>query len=192
SLLSLGSSKALFQRIDLFIQSLGKTIAEVREVLLDERHFRQPTLDVYTEKLLNMRALYVETSGIEIGDLGNPADWGLRGVHLSVTTLKNPFQNAAVFAEARPQKLAIRILTKPVDVENFRQLRWLRVLTYLEPMAEVVAHVVAAEPQHGPGIAAQLSGFPRDGGGGLAAHGRAQKSSMPPIESFRDQRNDSR
>ena len=42
-----------------------------------------------------------------------------------------------------------------------------------DPVAEVVAHVVAAERQHGHRVAAHLADGAGGGGGGLRAHGGA-------------------
>src|SRR5580704_5020817 len=113
--------------------------AELREVLLNQRNLGQPAFDVDAEQFVHVGTLDVDSPRIEIGDLGNPADCGIRCMHLAVTTLEDPFQHAAVYSKSRPQELAIRILAKPVDVENFWQLRRLRVLTNLEPMPKVVA-----------------------------------------------------
>src|SRR6185436_16480271 len=50
-----------------------------------------------------------------------------------------------------------------------------------QPVAEVVAHVVAAEGQHRHGIAAYDPDLPSGGGGGLGAHGRTQEDAVCPI-----------
>ena len=63
-------------------------------------------------------------------------------------------------------------------------------LADLEPVREVVAHVVAAEGQHGHGIAAQLSDFAGGSRGGLAARGRAEERSVLPVESLGHQGHD--
>ncbi len=57
-------------------------------------------------------------------------------------------------------------------------------------MCEVVAHVVAAEGQHGHGIAAKLSDFSGGGRGGLAAGGGAEEGAVLPVEGFGHERND--
>ena len=53
---------------------------------------------------------------------------------------------------------------------------------HLDPVAEVVAHVVAAEGQHGHGIAAQLADGAGGRGGHFGAHGRANVHAARPVE----------
>jgi len=127
--------------------------AEVGEMFPDQWHFCQPALDIYAEQFLYMGAAEVEAGCVEIGDFGNTSDRRLLSVHFSVAALKDPLQHSAVFSITRPQELAFLVLAKPVDVEDLRQLRRGRVLTHLEPMPKIVAHVVAAEGKHGHGIA---------------------------------------
>src|ERR1700735_4705577 len=134
-----------------------------------------------------MSALDVEPRGVEIGCLGNSSDGSFFGVPLAVAALKDTFQYAAVFAVPRPKEFAILVLAKPVDVENLRELRSAGASAHPEPVRKVVAHVVAAKCEHGHGIAAKLSHFSRNGGGGLAAYCCTQKSTVLPIESFCDE-----
>jgi hypothetical protein len=59
---------------------------------------------------------------------------------------------------------------------------------HLDPVAEVVAHVVAAEGQHGHGVAADLADGSGGGGGGLGAHGGAGVDAGAPVEGLVDER----
>src|SRR5208283_2543347 len=169
--------------------------AEGCEMLLDQRHLRQPAFDIDVEQFFHLSARDVEPRGVEIGHVGNSSDGGVfgMGLHLTVAALEDPLQHAAVFTITGPEEfsLFIFILAKPVDVENLWQLRWICERSYLEPVGKVVAHVIAAEGEHGHGIAAQLSDFSRDRGRGLAADGCAEESAMLPVEGFRDERNNS-
>src|SRR5271157_2973388 len=128
--------------------------AEGREMLLDQRYLRQPALDIYGEQLVHMSSLDVEPRGVEIGDIGDTSDGSIFGMNLAIAALKDPFQYAAVFAETRPEELAamVFILAKPVDVEDPWELRRGAQSSHLEPVREVVAHVIAAEGEHGHGI----------------------------------------
>ena len=57
-----------------------------------------------------------------------------------------------------------------------------------EPVPEVVAHVVAAEGQHGHGVAADLADGAAGGGGGFRAHGGADVDAGGPVEGLVDER----
>ncbi len=59
---------------------------------------------------------------------------------------------------------------------------------HLDPVAEVVAHVIAAEGQHGHGIAAHFADCAGGGGGGLRAHGGADVDAGGPVEGLIDER----
>ena len=59
---------------------------------------------------------------------------------------------------------------------------------HAEPVPEVVAHVVAAEGQHGHGIAADLADGAAGGGGGFRAHGGADVDAGGPVEGLVDER----
>ena len=67
--------------------------------------------------------------------------------------------DAGVLAEAGPQELAVVVLAEPVDVEDPRQLGALAPAD-LEPVGEVVGHVVAAERQHRHRVEAELADVP--------------------------------
>ncbi len=54
-------------------------------------------------------------------------------------------------------------------------------------MGEVVAHVVAAEGEHGHGVAADDAGFSGGGGGGFGGHDRAEEDAVLPGEGFLDE-----
>src|SRR3984893_19516817 len=60
---------------------------------------------------------------------------------------------------------------------------------HLDPVAEIIAHVIAAERQHSHGIAAYLADFPACCGGHLRAHSGADVDPRAPIKSLVDERN---
>ena len=86
-----------------------------------------------------------------------------------------------------PQELAVLALAEPVHPEQLRQLRALA-LADLEPVLEVVAHVVAAEREHREGVEAELADGAGLGGGGLGAHDRAEEHAVLPVEALGDER----
>src|SRR5690606_40616860 len=69
----------------------------------------------------------------------------------SIDAAEHPLQHAHVLAKPGPHELAVGALAEPVDAINARQYgaRILQALAKLQPMTEIVAHVVAAERQHG-------------------------------------------
>src|SRR5438270_3004374 len=91
------------------------------------------------------------------------------------TAGEHPRQHARVLAEARPQEAAVLVLAEPVDVEDLRQLRAGRAPD-LQPVGEVVGHVVAAERKHREGVEAELADGPRRGRRLLGAHHGSRKT----------------
>ena len=107
-------------------------------------------------------------SSRQVLGLGHVADRRLVGLGLAVAAAEDPGQHARVLAEAGPQELAVVVLAEPVDVEDLRQLRAVA-LADLQPVLEVVGHVVAAERQHRERVEAQLADRAGRGRGLLGA-----------------------
>src|SRR5215471_14272176 len=80
---------------------------------------------------------------------------------------------------------------EPVHIENSWKLGRIGLLADLEPVREVIAHVIAAEGEHGHRVAPQLAHLAGRRRGGFAAGRRAQESAVLPIESLRHERYDS-
>src|SRR5687767_3633442 len=85
----------------------------------------------------------------------HPAARTLHGSTPMVHAVHDPVQHAHVLAVARPDELAVLIFAKPVDPENARRV--VQLATDLEPMSEILGHVIASERQHGKWIAAHLA-----------------------------------
>ena len=103
--------------------------------------------------------------------------------------LDDPLQHPDVLAEAGPDELAAGVLAEPVHVVQLRQLA--RVggdLADLQPVAEVVAHVVAAERQHRERVVPQLADRALGRGGLLRGDVRAQEHPVIPAERLDHQR----
>ncbi len=98
----------------------------------------------------------------------------------------DPLQDAEVVAEAGPEELAVLVAAEPVDVEDPRRV--LEPAAEVEPVAEVVAHVVAAEGQHGERVAADLAELAEGGGGHFGAHRGGRVDAERPVEGLRHQR----
>src|SRR5258708_5599285 len=97
-----------------------------------------------------------------------------------MSAVHDPLQNPHVLAEAGPNEVAFFVLAEPVDVEDARSFG--QMLAHIEPMAEIGAHVVATERQHGHGVAANLAHSAGGGGGGFRTHGGADVNAGRPVE----------
>src|SRR5207245_9831639 len=128
----------------------------------------------------------VRAMSIEIGWGREPADGRVYGVRLAVASLKDPLQHAVILVIARPQELAVFVLAEPVHVINLRQLGWLELRADLEPVCEVITHVVAAEREHGHGVATELADCARSRGCRFAAGSSAQKGAVLPSAVLRN------
>ena len=64
----------------------------------------------------------------------------------------------------------------------------LELLADLNPVGKVVAHMVAAEGEHGEGVMAELAELGAlGGGGGLGGEGSADQDAMVPGKGLRDE-----
>src|ERR1044071_1072366 len=76
------------------------------------------------------------------------ADRSLHRFGAPLDSLTNPFQNPAVFAVTRPEKLSTRILSKPIYKIDPRQVASITALSERQPMRKVISHIVATEWKH--------------------------------------------
>ena len=98
----------------------------------------------------------------------------------------DPFEHAHVVAETGPEEAAVVVAAEPVHAEDARGIG--DALAHVHPVAEIEGHVVAAKGQHGHRVAAHLPDLARGGGGGLAAHRRADVNAVRPVERLVDER----
>src|SRR5260370_19044805 len=70
-------------------------------------------------------------------------------------SIDDPFQDADVLTEARPQEMALCVAPEPVHIEHARRVRQLP--PEGQPVVEVTGHVVAGERQHPERVAAHLA-----------------------------------
>ena len=108
----------------------------------------------------------------------------------ALDALDHPGQHAHVLGEARPDKLAGLIGAEPVDAEDPRQpgAAGRELVTQLQPVGEVLGHVVAAERQHRERIAPKHALRASQGSGGLAAHRGRHVHAFGPAARLGDQR----
>src|SRR5450830_1909907 len=107
-----------------------------------------------------------------------------------VDTLQHPLQHAHVVTKARPDELALSIGAEPVDAVDFWQFGWRRgdFLADVEPMLEVVAHVVAGKWQHRKWITTHHTLLADGCSSGFRTHGSGHVDAFDPIARFGYQR----
>ena len=106
---------------------------------------------------------------------------------LAAAAADDPGKDAEVFAEAGPVKLAIAVLAEPIDVKNARLFR-AEFFAHFKPVAEVIAHVVAAKGQHSHGVTAEGADFSFGCGGLFGGEGGADECAVIPIAGLEDKR----
>ena len=167
-----------------------QVVVQVDEQFLVAEDFLAPRGAVHFLHLLEILAREVESRPFHVVEVGRPADGRLLAAYATVHAIHDPLEHAHVLAEARPQEFAVVALAEPVDVEDAR--RRAQSALHLEPVTEVVAHMVAAERQHGHGIAAHDAHRAGGRGRGLRTHGGAHVDAGAPVEGLVDERHGGR
>src|SRR5678815_1270734 len=142
-----GGAKAAFKIVDFLLQAGWKAIAEFGEMLADKRNFSEPSLNIDVQKLVEIGPWKVETFHVQIAGGRQAADRRFDGIYPVIAAFEYPFEHAAVFPVAGPQKLSVFVRAKPIDVENFGKAgTWF--LSNGQVVRKIVSHVVAAEGEH--------------------------------------------
>ena len=102
------------------------------------------------------------------------------------TAFDHPFQNAGVLAVAGPEELALGAFSEPVHMKNAGHI--FDEFPHLEPVSEVVAHVVTAEGQHRHRVAAHLAERAGGGSGHLGSHRGTEIDAVRPVEGLENER----
>lgn len=126
--------------------------------------------------------VYMHAFGVERFGGGEIPDGGFVGGGRVVEAFEDPFEDAAVFAVARPEEAAVFVAAEPVDEEDLGEFFFVGFGSKCEPMLEVVGHVVAAEGEHGHGVEAEFAYCAAGGGGGLGGHDGAEEDAVLPVE----------
>ena len=101
----------------------------------------------------------------------------------------HPLEHTHVFAVAGPDEFTVVALAEPVHAVNARQrvAASFELVFHVQPVLEIVAHVVAAKRQHGERVAAHHAHLADGGGGGLGAHGGGHVDAFHPVTGLGDQ-----
>src|SRR5258708_7020650 len=105
-------------------------------------------------------------------------------------SFQNPLQNADVFAVTGPQKLSISTFAEPVHMKNLRRFWYFP--AHIQPVLEIVRHVVTAEWEHGHWIAARNADIAGRCRSRLAGHGCANEDPMLPVIRLVNERRNAR
>ncbi len=104
-------------------------------------------------------------------------------IRFAFHTLQNPLQHAHILTESRPQEFSVRASAEPVHVKN---LWWMRnAHAHVQPVPEIIRHVISAEGKHRHRIAPRHANFSRRRRSCFRSHPRANKNSVLPVERLR-------
>src|SRR5579883_604747 len=157
-------------------------IVERKEKLFVRNHFFAPGFAVECLELIEFFLWKrFEALPFEVFIARHPADGRFSAQGPAARAVYDPFQHAHVLTEAGPHKLSVGVLAEPVYMEDARSFA--QIALHLNPMTEVIAHVIAAKRQHGHGIAADIAGCAGRSRRRLRAHRGADVYARAPIRS---------
>ena len=158
-----------------------ETVAEGGEVLADQRDLGLPLCSVNLEQLIKVSVGDLKAVEIESVSGGQESNGGVNGIAAASHSLKDPLEDSGILAVTGPEPLAVCVFAEPVDVENLWELRRVSARSNVQPVTEIVRHVVAAEGQHGEGVAAQVAHRTGSSSGGLRGHDRTEEHAVIPV-----------
>jgi len=174
-----------FLKLSKFIcEFLRQMSAETSIVLIDSLKLKFPLSLVDVEDLLEVFGRDLEAFSIERALLGKETNWGGNGGVLAIATAEDPSKDTAVVTIAWPEVLAV-ILSEPVDHEDLGKVGT-RVLADINPVLEVVTHVIPAEWEHGEWVTTDASLEIKSGSSNLRAYDGAIEDTSDPAVSLID------
>src|SRR3954469_14606094 len=163
-----------------------KAAAEGAEELLLAVHRFHPLRRVDAEKLREGFVGQVQALGVDPLPGRDEADGRVHRLALALAALHYPLEDADVVAESGPEELAVLAGPEPVGAED---LRWRgELLAHVQPVAEVVAHVVAGEGKHGHRVAAQDADLAGRRRRRLGRQRGAEEDAVLPVARLEDER----
>src|SRR3984885_3676623 len=121
---------------------------------------------------------------------GNVANGGFVRVSMAFDSIEHPFQNANILSVSRPQKFSTGVAPEPIHMEYSRRI--FHATPHLEPVTEVIGHVVAAEGKHRHRIPARDSNGAGRGRRGLGSHRGANVPAVLPSAGLKNGGSDAR
>src|ERR1700721_1771485 len=115
-------------------------IVEFDKELFLADHLGPPCIAVEGLQFVESFPWEPQTGPLDVLVIGHPADGCLAPDGAAAGAVDNPFENAHVFPESGPDELAVRVFAEPVHMEYARGFG--QAALHLEPMAEIVAHVI--------------------------------------------------
>ena len=176
----------LAEPIELVLNRRRQAVAELLEEGRNLLRLFAPIGPADGQQLGQRLRWQVEPGQVEAFGRGHVADGRLAGAGLTAAASEDPLDDPQVLAVARPEELALLVGAEPVDVENLRPL--LHAAAHFQPVLEIVAHVIAAEGQHGHRIAADLALLAVLRGRPLRGHCGPDEHAVLPVERLVDQR----
>mmetsp|Transcript_878 Transcript_878/g.2015 ORF Transcript_878/g.2015 Transcript_878/m.2015 type:complete len:634 (+) Transcript_878:965-2866(+) len=131
---------------------------------------------------------------VQVAVVGRHAEDVLVTTAGAFEAVQHPLEHAHVLAVAGPDEFAVRALAEPVDAVDGRQLgpcpfrSCLQLGAQVQPVLEIVGHVVAHEGQHRERVAAHHALLAGGRGRGLAAHGGGHVDAFHPVAGLGHQR----
>src|ERR1700686_3308476 len=95
---------------------------QIEKQFLVSQNLSAPCFTVERMQLLKLLFRKVESLPLDVFIGRHPPDRRLSGERASMGAVKDPFQHAHIFAEARPHEVSLGIFTEPVHVKNARRL----------------------------------------------------------------------
>src|SRR5271156_5143298 len=153
---------------------------EQQKELLMPHHLLLPLCAINRLQNIEGSARKGQTLPVDVLKVWRPSDRRLLTQRPPTNPIDDPLENTHVLAISRPQKLPIRPLPEPVHMKHPRRSR--QVPLHLQPMPEVVAHVVPAERQHSHRITPYLANRRSRSRRSLRAHRCPNIDPRRPIE----------
>src|SRR5690606_31463423 len=121
---------------------LWQVVVQVEEEFLVANQLLPPGRAIDGLQLLEGFARIIDSRPVDVIVPWLPADWRFLAARASAHPVDDPFQDAHVVGIARPEEATLFVLAEPVHMEDARRLAE-RAL-HLDPVTEVVAHVIPA------------------------------------------------
>ena len=164
---------------------LRQSITENFEEFCSRFRFLGPVARIHAEQLIEAFAGNVHAVQCQRRRSWHKPNRRIGGGGASLNPIGDPLQHPDIFAESGPQEFSVGILAEPIHVENFRRVFNFR--AHVQPVLEIIGHVVAAERDHGHRIATRNSHGAGGGSSRFRCHGSSKENAVIPVPRFVDQ-----